>query len=345
MNSRICSNVIVSQWISIFKLFSCIDQSLLGGGNAFLLLYLSRHVLYKIIRVDIEINRISCEGFNGDLHAASSSSCRANCLLTCWLCRISHVSWNVGHWKAETVAHVSDIKLLVAVGSQNCCRIGWQISKLHFHEGLRAGVYSWQGGYDCSLARCNFVLVHLLCLLSLCNSGHKGRLLAICHRKVNCNLTKREVFWDRHHKHDFDWIFAWIFIGLVHDKISKALAKVYAKANLLQGNGLICFLIVQLEVACHCSALSLVSTVLWRIFDEVFWIHLELHDIFFLCLPLKLICSHIFLFIVLNTSLLVLVRLLTSFLTSFCSRTCSVLENTSLHFPLALLPICNLFDL
>ena len=50
------------------------------------------------------------------------SACRAVLLLlllTELKACVAHVRWNIGHWQSEAVAHVGDLQLLVAVGSQD----------------------------------------------------------------------------------------------------------------------------------------------------------------------------------------------------------------------------------
>lgn len=178
----------------------------------------------------------------------------------------------------------------MAIRSQNCFGIRRQISKLHFDIRLWWAVI-WQGGHHCSMTGCNLVFVHLLCFLSFNDSGCKRCLLSICHRKVDSNLTKCQAFWCWHHKDEFNWVLAWIFIWLIHHKVSKALAYINAESNLLQRNCFICLVVVKLEVTrlLRSFTYSLPPAVLRGVLDEVLRFHWKWNRIVFTSLPFEFV--------------------------------------------------------
>jgi len=61
-------DIVIAQHTSIFELLSGKNQTLLIRRNAFLVLDLSLDIIDSIRGLHLEGDRLSCEGFNEDLH-------------------------------------------------------------------------------------------------------------------------------------------------------------------------------------------------------------------------------------------------------------------------------------
>ena len=68
MESRFLLDVIVTESSAIFQLFTGEDESLLIGGNTFLVLDFSFHILNGVWGFNIQGNSFASEGLNEDLH-------------------------------------------------------------------------------------------------------------------------------------------------------------------------------------------------------------------------------------------------------------------------------------
>ena len=66
-------NVVVRKGSSVFELLSSEDESLLIGGNTFLILNFSLHILNGVWGLNVKSNSLSSEGLNEDLHTSSKS--------------------------------------------------------------------------------------------------------------------------------------------------------------------------------------------------------------------------------------------------------------------------------
>jgi hypothetical protein len=73
VKSGLFLDVVVTKSSSVFQLLSSEDESLLIGGNTFLVLDLSFHILNGVWWFNIESDGLSCEGFDEDLHSSSES--------------------------------------------------------------------------------------------------------------------------------------------------------------------------------------------------------------------------------------------------------------------------------
>jgi len=69
MKGRFFLNVVVWKSPSILKLFPCEDQSLLFWRNALFILNFCLDVSDGVVRLDVESNRLSCEGLDKYLHS------------------------------------------------------------------------------------------------------------------------------------------------------------------------------------------------------------------------------------------------------------------------------------
>merc|ERR1712113_836869 len=74
MKGRFFLNIVVGKCSSIFKLFSCEDQSLLLRWNSLFVLDLGLDIRDRVIGLDIKGNRLSGEGFDENLHGTTSES-------------------------------------------------------------------------------------------------------------------------------------------------------------------------------------------------------------------------------------------------------------------------------
>ena len=73
MESGLFLNVVVTEGSTIFELLSCKDESLLIGGNTFLVLDLGFHILNGVRWFNIEGDGLTSKGLNEDLHTTSES--------------------------------------------------------------------------------------------------------------------------------------------------------------------------------------------------------------------------------------------------------------------------------
>jgi len=73
MQGRLFLDVVVRQGSSVFKLLASKNQSLLIGGNAFLILNLGFHVLDGVGWLNFQRDRLAGESLDKDLHTASES--------------------------------------------------------------------------------------------------------------------------------------------------------------------------------------------------------------------------------------------------------------------------------
>ena len=68
VQGRLLLNVVIAQRAAILKLLASEDQALLVRRNALLVLDLRLDVLDRVGRLDLERNRLSCQGLNENLH-------------------------------------------------------------------------------------------------------------------------------------------------------------------------------------------------------------------------------------------------------------------------------------
>ncbi len=73
MQSGFFLNVVVRKSPSVFELFSSEDESLLIGGNSFLVLYFGFDVFNGVTGLHVECNCFSSESFHENLHSSSQS--------------------------------------------------------------------------------------------------------------------------------------------------------------------------------------------------------------------------------------------------------------------------------
>jgi len=73
VEGRLFLNVVVRQSSAVFQLLASEDQSLLIGGDAFLVLDLGFDGLNSVSRLHIKGNGLASQGFHEDLHATSQS--------------------------------------------------------------------------------------------------------------------------------------------------------------------------------------------------------------------------------------------------------------------------------
>ena len=73
MESRLLLDVVVRESSSILELLSSEDESLLIGGNSFLVLDLGFDVLDGVCGLDIKGDGLASQGLHEDLHASSQS--------------------------------------------------------------------------------------------------------------------------------------------------------------------------------------------------------------------------------------------------------------------------------
>ena len=73
MQSGLLLNIVVRKRPSVFQLFSCEDESLLIGGNSFLVLDLGLHVFDGVGGFHVQGDRFSSQRFHENLHAAAQS--------------------------------------------------------------------------------------------------------------------------------------------------------------------------------------------------------------------------------------------------------------------------------
>merc|ERR1711997_463262 len=71
---RLFLNIVVRQSPPILQLFACKDQPLLLRWNTFLILNLGLHILDRVIGFHIERNRLSSQGFDENLHSATTQA-------------------------------------------------------------------------------------------------------------------------------------------------------------------------------------------------------------------------------------------------------------------------------
>jgi len=72
MEGRFLLDVVVREGSAIFELFSGEDQSLLLWRDAFLVLNLRLDVCDCVVRLDVQGNRLSCEGLDENLHGTTA---------------------------------------------------------------------------------------------------------------------------------------------------------------------------------------------------------------------------------------------------------------------------------
>ena len=71
MKGTLLLDVVVGEGTAVFKLLSSKDETLLVGGDAFLVLDLGFHVLDGVTGLDLECDGLSGQGFDEDLHPSS----------------------------------------------------------------------------------------------------------------------------------------------------------------------------------------------------------------------------------------------------------------------------------
>jgi len=74
MECRLFLDVVIRKRASIFKLLSSEDQPLLLRWDSFLVLDLGLHVLNGVVRLDVQGNRLPCEGLDKDLHGTTTKT-------------------------------------------------------------------------------------------------------------------------------------------------------------------------------------------------------------------------------------------------------------------------------
>merc|ERR1719210_2701253 len=74
MKSRLLLNVIIRQSSAIFELLSGKDKTLLLWRNSFLILDLRLDVRDRVVRLDIQGNRLSREGLDENLHGTTTET-------------------------------------------------------------------------------------------------------------------------------------------------------------------------------------------------------------------------------------------------------------------------------
>jgi len=72
MESRFLLDVVVREGSAIFELFSGEDQSLLLWRDSFFVLNLGLDVCDRVIRLDVQSNRLSREGLDENLHGTTT---------------------------------------------------------------------------------------------------------------------------------------------------------------------------------------------------------------------------------------------------------------------------------
>jgi len=73
VKSRFLLDVVIWKSSAVFKLLSGEDESLLIGGNSFLILNLGFNVINGVWRFNIECDGLSSKGLYEDLHSSSES--------------------------------------------------------------------------------------------------------------------------------------------------------------------------------------------------------------------------------------------------------------------------------
>ena len=73
VESWLLLDVVVAEGSAVFKLLSSEDESLLIGGNSFLILDLGFHVFNSVRRFNIEGDGLSGKGLDENLHSSSQS--------------------------------------------------------------------------------------------------------------------------------------------------------------------------------------------------------------------------------------------------------------------------------
>ena len=73
VESRLLLDVVIRKRPSIFQLLSSKNESLLIGGNTFLVLDLGLHILNCVRGLNIKGNSLSSQGLDEDLHTSSQS--------------------------------------------------------------------------------------------------------------------------------------------------------------------------------------------------------------------------------------------------------------------------------
>ena len=74
MEGGLLLDVVIAESATILKLLACEDQALLIGGNTFLILDLSLHVLDSIGSLNIESDGLAGKGLDEDLHGSAPKS-------------------------------------------------------------------------------------------------------------------------------------------------------------------------------------------------------------------------------------------------------------------------------
>ena len=68
MKGGLLLDVVVGESAAVFKLLSGKDEALLIWGDAFLVLNFGLDVLNGVARLDIQSDRLACEGLDENLH-------------------------------------------------------------------------------------------------------------------------------------------------------------------------------------------------------------------------------------------------------------------------------------
>ena len=81
MKRRFLLNVVVRKGAAILKLLAGEDEALLVWRNALLILNLRFHVVDRVRGLDLQSDRLSRQGLDEDLHAATEAEDEVECRL------------------------------------------------------------------------------------------------------------------------------------------------------------------------------------------------------------------------------------------------------------------------
>jgi len=73
VKSRLLLDVVVRKCSAVLELLSGKDESLLIGGNSFLVLDLGLYIVDGVRRLDLQSDRLSGESLDKDLHTTTKS--------------------------------------------------------------------------------------------------------------------------------------------------------------------------------------------------------------------------------------------------------------------------------
>ena len=73
MKGRFLLDVVIRKGTAVLQLLASEDQALLVGRDAFLVLNLSLDIVYGVTGLNIQGDRLACQGLDKDLHATPQS--------------------------------------------------------------------------------------------------------------------------------------------------------------------------------------------------------------------------------------------------------------------------------